>query len=141
MAEQVYPEPTTGALVVNKDGKILLVKSFKWYDKWTIPGGHIELGETMEHAAKREMKEEVGLDVEIVDFLGVQEAIFTTEFTKRKHFVFLDFVAKCENDKVKADNDEIQNFIWVDPEEALKLDLESFTKKRLELYLKKFHKI
>jgi len=34
-------------LIVNKEGKILLTKSHKWFDKYTLPGGHIEVGETM----------------------------------------------------------------------------------------------
>ena len=47
---QVYPEPTVGALIVNKEGRILLTKSHKWFDKYTLPGGHIEVGETMKEA-------------------------------------------------------------------------------------------
>jgi hypothetical protein len=47
---QVFPEPTVGALIVNKEGKILLTKSHKWFDKYTLPGGHIEVGETMKEA-------------------------------------------------------------------------------------------
>src|SRR6266516_4409321 len=86
--DQVYPEPTVGALIVNKDGKILLTKSHKWFDKFTLPGGHIEVGETMEEAVKREVKEEVGLAVEVVEFLLMQEAIFAKEFWQKKHFIF-----------------------------------------------------
>ena len=86
--QQVYPEPTVGALIVNPEGKILLAKSHKWFDKYTLPGGHIEVGETMEEAVKREVKEEVGLDVEVVEFLLMQEAIFAEEFWKKKHFIF-----------------------------------------------------
>ncbi|HEX4921650.1 MAG TPA: NUDIX domain-containing protein, partial [Candidatus Bathyarchaeia archaeon] len=75
--DQVFPEPTVGALIVNKEGKILLAKSHKWFDKYTLPGGHIEVGETMKEALKREVKEEVGLDVEVGEFLTMQEAIFS----------------------------------------------------------------
>ena len=53
-----------GALVVNSNGEILLVKSYKWGSKYTVPGGHIELGERSEVAVRREVKEEVGLEVE-----------------------------------------------------------------------------
>ena len=53
-----------GALIVNSNGEILLVKSFKWGSKYTVPGGHIELGERSEVAVRREVKEEVGLEVE-----------------------------------------------------------------------------
>ena len=77
--DQVFPEPTVGGLIVNNEGKILLAKSHKWFDKYTLPGGHIEIGETMEEALKREVKEEVGLDVEVIEFLTMQEAIFSAE--------------------------------------------------------------
>ncbi|HLD07378.1 MAG TPA: NUDIX domain-containing protein [Candidatus Nanoarchaeia archaeon] len=58
-----YPEPCVGGLVLNPEQKILLIKSEKWFGKYVLPGGHIELGETMEQALQREMREETGLDV------------------------------------------------------------------------------
>ncbi len=49
---QRYPEPTVGALIFNNEGKIFLMKSHKWKGKYVIPGGHVELGETIEKALK-----------------------------------------------------------------------------------------
>src|SRR5437867_13195521 len=89
--QQVYPEPTVGALIVNPEGKILLAKSHKWFDKYTLPGGHIEVGETMEEAVKREAKEAVGLDVEVVEFLLMLEVMFADAFSQKTHFIFFDF--------------------------------------------------
>src|SRR5207245_496719 len=100
---QVYPEPTVGALIVNKEGKILLTKSHKWFDKYTLPGGHIEVGETMKDAVIREVKEEVGLDVEVADMLLTQESIFAGEFWKKKHFIFFEFFFKSVERKVMID--------------------------------------
>src|SRR5260370_5241005 len=94
---QVYPEPTVGALIVNKQGKILLTKSHKWFDKYTLPGGHIEVGETMKVAAAREVKEEVGLDVAVAEKLLMQAAIFTEEVWQKKHFIFVDFLCKSKD--------------------------------------------
>ena len=52
-----------GALIINSNDEILLVKSHKWIEKkWTVPGGHIELGETAHDAIIREVKEETNLD-------------------------------------------------------------------------------
>ena len=133
--KQVYPEPTVGALIRNREGKLLLVTSHKWFDKLTIPGGHIELGETMEEAVKREVKEEVGLNVRVVRYLLEQEAIFTPEFWKRKHFIFFDFLCESGTDQVHVDNRELQDYHWVEPDEALGLTLESFTRRVLEKYL------
>jgi len=56
MKKQVYPEIGVGALISNKQGKILLVKSPKWFDKYTIPGGHVELGENLEVALIRDKR-------------------------------------------------------------------------------------
>jgi nucleoside triphosphatase len=137
LAEQVFPEPTVGALIVNNEGKILLARSHKWFDKYTLPGGHIEVGESMADAVRREVKEEVGLDVEVVEMLLVQEAIFAPEFYKKKHFIFIDFYCKSKDQQVKLDHDEIQDYIWVYPGAAYNLKLDSFTRKTLDRYLER----
>ena len=134
---QVYHEPTVGALIVNEQGKILLTKSHKWFDKYTLPGGHIEVGETMKEAVAREVKEEVGLDVEVAEMLLMQEAIFAVEFWKRKHFIFLDFLCKSKDQQVKLDGRELQEYVWEYPGAAFRLNLDSFTKKTLEMYLQR----
>ena len=134
---QVYPEPTVGALIVNKEGKIFLAKSHKWFDKYTLPGGHIEVGETMKEAAAREVKEEVGLDVEVAEFLLMQEAIFADEFWKKKHFIFFDFLCRSRDQQVKLDGRELQEYVWEYPGAAVKLELDSFTRRTLEKYLQR----
>ena len=134
---KVYPEPTVGALIVNKDGRILLTKSHKWFDKYTLPGGHIEVGETMKEAVIREVKEEVGLDVEVAEMLLMQEAIFAEEFWKRKHFIFFDFLCKSRDQQVKLDGRELQEYVWEYPGAAFRLELDSFTRKTLENYLQR----
>ena len=135
LVKQVFPEPTVGALIVNNEGKILLVKSHKWFDKYTLPGGHIEVGESMIDAVRREVKEEVGLDVEVVEMLLIQEAVFAPEFYKKKHFVFIDFYCKSKDQQVKLDQDEIQDFVWVFPGAAYNLKLDSFTRKTIDSFL------
>ncbi len=132
---QVYPEPTVGGLIVNEEGKVLLARSHKWFGKLTLPGGHIEVGETLRDALRREVKEEVGLDVEVEHLLTVQEAIFTEEFWKRKHFIFFDFLCRAKGQQVKLDLDELQDYVWAFPGQALNMDLDSFTRKTVEEYL------
>ncbi len=117
--EKKYPEPAAGAVIINNEGKILLTRTYKWKDKFTIPGGHIEIGETIEEALKREVKEEVGIDIEIVRILLVHDAIFSKNFHEPKHFIFLDYLCKAKTTKVKIDNKEIQEFEWVEPKKAL----------------------
>lgn len=122
-------------MIVNEDGQILLAKSHKWFDRYTLPGGHIEIGETMQEAVKREAKEEVGLDVEVGEMLLTQEAIFAPEFWKSKHFIFFDFLCTVKGQMVKLDHRELQDYLWTWPGAALNLNLDSFTEKTLAKYL------
>jgi nucleoside triphosphatase len=133
---QVYPEATVGALIVNEKGEILLVKSYKWGNKYTVPGGHIELGERSEAAIKREVKEEVGLNVQPIKLLLVQEAIFPADYVKHEHYIFMDYLCLSNSSAVKVDRQEIQDYLWVDPDRAFQLDLESFTRNLVREYVK-----
>ncbi len=135
----VFPEPVVGALIFNKEGKIFLLESHKWKGKYVIPGGHIELGESIEQALKREIKEETGLEIYDIKFICVKEFIFDKAFWKRKHFIFLNFVCKTNSTKVKLDS-EGQGYLWTTLEEALKLPTEPYTKGTIREYMKKFAK-
>ncbi len=134
-SDQRYPEPTVGALILNSKGEMLLVKSHKWGDKYTIAGGHVEVGETLAAALEREIREEVGLEISDVKFLMTQEAIFSGEFWEPRHFIFFDFVCRALGDEPQVDGREIQSFEWVDPGAALKMNLDSFTRRMVEKFL------
>lgn len=117
-------EIVVSATIENNDGKILLVKSPKWHNKWTVPGGHIEVGETALNAVKREAQEEVGLKVEPITIISSGELINSKDFYRPAHFIFFAFLCRSENsDHVKLDNEEIIDYIWVTPEQAIKMDL------------------
>lgn len=133
--EQKYPEPTVGALVFHESGKILLVRSYKWKNLLSVPGGHIELGEKAEEAIKREVKEEVGLDVIPKKLLLIQQAIYPKNFLLRRHFIFLDYLCITKTVTTQIDNREIQECMWIKPETALKLDLEEYTRNLITQYL------
>ena len=68
-----YTEPVVGPLIFNDENEILLIKSPKFNGKYIVPGGHIEIGETMEEALKREIKEETNLDIKDIEFFMIQE--------------------------------------------------------------------
>lgn len=131
MADQVFPEPTAGAFIFNQAGELLLLKSHKWPGKYVIPGGHVELGETIEQAVIREAKEETGLDVYDLQFINFQEFIHDPAFWKKRHFIFFDYVCKTDSLEVQL-NDEAQEHVWVKLDVALHLELDSYTRTSIE---------
>lgn len=127
--DQVFPEPTVGGLIQKEDGLVLLCNSHKWPGLYTVPGGHVELGETCEEALVREIKEEVGLDIKVKELLSIQQVIYPREFWKRAHFIFFDYLCTMEGNQIpKVDSNEIQDTIWVSPEDALKLNIDRYLK-------------
>lgn len=135
MGKQAFPEPTVGAIIENPKGEIFLMKSHKWKGKYVIPGGHIELGETMKEALKREVKEETGMTIYDLKFLLFTEFVYGKEFWKKRHFLFFDFAAKTKSSKVRL-NDEGQEYIWVKPKKALKLPVEPYSLDAIRKFLK-----
>ena len=129
------PRVGIGALVMSEDGEILLLKSHKWHGRHILPCGHVEFGEKMKDAVKREVKEETGLDVFDIDFLRLDELIFSEEFhDKERHFISVNFKCKTRNKKIML-NDEAESFIWVKPEDALKLNLDILTKSSIRKFI------
>ena len=136
MSEQTFPEPTCGALIFNDENKLFLMKSHKWKGKYIIPGGHVELGETLEEALKREIKEETGLDIFDIEFLFFQEFIYDNVFWKKRHFIFFDFACKTNSTEVVLDS-EGQDFVWIDLNDIGSFDIEPYTIRTIEEYKKK----
>jgi nucleoside triphosphatase len=64
---QLDPEATVGALVVNPRGEVLIVRSSKWGNKLTVPGGHIKLGEHAEERSNGRSKRRQGLTLSLLD--------------------------------------------------------------------------
>ncbi|MBI1973482.1 NUDIX domain-containing protein [Candidatus Micrarchaeota archaeon] len=131
--QQRYPEPTVGALIFNRSGQLFLMKSPKWRDRYVIPGGHIELGERMTDALKREIKEETNLTISNLRFVSFSEFIFDAAFWKKSHFIFFDFTCTGHG-KVRL-NKEGLSHVWVPIRKALSLPLEPYTRKAIKDYL------
>jgi nucleoside triphosphatase len=136
MPDQIFPEPTVGVFIFNQAGELLLLKSHKWFDKYVVPGGHVELGERLEEAAIREAKEETGLDVHGLEFICHQEFIHDPAFWKRRHFIFFDYIAQTDSLEVSL-NDEAEEHVWVRPEAALNLTLDAYTRRTVEKILER----
>ena len=136
MAKQQFPEPTVGIFIFNQQGQLLLLQSHKWPGVYVVPGGHVELGERLDETAVREAKEETGLDVYDLKFINFQEFIYDPAFWKQRHFIFFDYAAKTASTEVVLNN-EAQAYIWIEPKEALELELDAYTRTSIEAYLKK----
>jgi len=95
------------------------------------------LGETLVGALHRELKEEVGLKVEEPELLMIQEAIFSKEFYRKRHFVFFDYICRTKDPEVRVDGVEITGFRWVRPREALKMKLDAFTRRSVGAVLER----
>jgi len=83
-----------GVLVFDKD-RVLLVKREQEPGKgrWSIPGGLLELGELLKEGARRETKEETGIDVDVDDLLDVIDNIVVDEWDKVSyHYVLIDYL-------------------------------------------------
>ncbi|SCY56171.1 NUDIX domain-containing protein [Alkaliphilus peptidifermentans] len=122
-----YPEPTVGAIIFNPDNKILLCKSHKWNDKYIIPGGHIEMGESMEDALRREILEETGLEIYDINLISIKESVYNKAFHEKKHFIFIDYICKTDSYNVTL-NEEAQEYKWVDLSEVDNYELGGFVK-------------
>ena len=137
MEGQKYPEPAVGALILNPEGKLFLMRSHKWHGQYVIPGGHIELGETIEEALKREVKEETNLDIHDIEFLLFQEFIFDKSFWKKDHYIFFDYVCRTDSGDVIL-NEEAEEYVWISEGDAMKLPVEHYTRVVIDKYLEKY---
>ena len=121
------PIATVGALIHDGSGNFLMIRTHKWGNRWGIPGGKIERGETAEDALLREIREETNLEVDQVKFVMVQDCIDSPEFMRPEHFLLLNYVVRATS-KVVVLNDEAQDFKWASMDEALALDLNTPTR-------------
>jgi 8-oxo-dGTP diphosphatase len=103
------PLVAVGAVVFNKD-KVLLVRRAKppAQNRWTIPGGSVELGETLQEAAEREIWEETGLTIR------AKAPVYTFDVIERDpkgailfHYVIVDLAADYVSGELKSGDDAI----------------------------------
>jgi len=124
------PRPlcTVGALVVNPNAEVLIVRTTKWRGTWGVPGGKLDWGESLQEALLREFREEVALDLQQVRFALLQEAILDSQFHVPAHFVLVNYYAFSASTQV-VPNEEIVEWVWLPPEQALGFPLNNFTER------------
>ena len=122
-----YPDrPIVGVgAVIVKAGQVLLVK--RRYEplagRWSIPGGTLELGETLEEGVAREMREETGLEIAVGPVIEVfDRIIFDAEKRVRYHFVLVDYLCWPIGGDLQAGSD-VDEAVMVDPASLDEYDL------------------
>jgi nucleoside triphosphatase len=126
-------EPVVNALIFNSKKEVFLMKSPKWKNKWMLPGGHVNFGETIEQAVKREMKEETGLNVYDIKSTGFHDFIFNKAFKRKSHMIVFSFSCKTKSKKVKV-NHEVKEYVWIPFNKISKLKIESYVKIAIKNY-------
>ena len=115
-----FPEsPVVGVgAVIVEDGRALIIRRANepYKGQWSIPGGRVEIGESLADALRREMREETGLDVEVGPLIEVFERIHREGDRVRYHFVIVDYLCRCVGGTLCA-ADDAEDAVWVTSEE------------------------
>lgn len=128
-----------GAAII-KDGKLFITKRGKKAKnergKWEIPGRSVEFGETFKKAITREVKEEYGIEIEILELLGICDHIIADE---NQHWVSPTYICKIKKGKPRIlEPEKCDEIGWFSMKDASKLSLSIVTKYDLGLLKKKF---
>ncbi len=116
MSQSGNPIPAA-SIAVFRDDKVLLARRAK-PPLWSLPGGRIEPGETAEQAALRELREEVGVEAEIVASTGESEAVWhDKDGTVVARFRIQAFAARWRAGEPKTGPEAIE-VRWVDPDKV-----------------------
>lgn len=120
-AVPMIPVATVRLIVPRADGKVLLLRRAQtaYGDKqWSLPGGKVDYGETVEHAAAKELREETSLTCKRVHFLFYQDSLAPQPGGMH----CINFYFECAIDGEVSLNPESDEFAWVGPEDLTQYD-------------------
>jgi 8-oxo-dGTP diphosphatase len=122
-----YPDrPVVGVGgVIIRDGRALLIRrgSPPLEGQWSIPGGTLELGETIAEGVRRELREETGLEVHVLDLVEVFDRIFPDGAGRPQyHFVIIDYLCESAEGTPRAGSD-VTDVAWTGEDELARFDL------------------
>jgi mutator protein MutT len=104
-----HPIVSVGGVVIHHN-RVLLVRRGRepMKGEWSIPGGALELGETLQDAVRRELKEETGLDVEPTRILLVLDRILKYRRRVKYHYVIVDFACQLKGGRLAPASDVLE---------------------------------
>lgn len=112
-----------GAVLVER-GRVLLIRRGKppLLGRWSLPGGTVEAGETLEQALRREMREETALEVSVGPLLTVFDRIEREAGALVYHYVIVDYLCRRASGEARAGSDALE-VAWAAPEELPRYEL------------------
>ena len=122
MTLRLVPELAVSAAIF-RNGKVLVVQRAHppAQGLWTLPGGRVEVGETLVDAVIREISEETALTIHVIGLAGYREIILPEAVgTRGRHFVILPFAARWLSGEI-ALNDELAQGRWMAVDEVRNL--------------------
>lgn len=130
--------PAANVIVINADQRILMIKRSD-NDNWAVPGGALDLGESLPETAVREVREETGIECEVTGLVGI--------FTDPKHLIHF-----TSNDEVRQEfsvvftarplsgeptpSSETTEVRWIERDSVSSLPMDRSMRLRIEQYLK-----
>ncbi len=122
-----YPNrPLVGVgVVVIKNGRVLLIRRGKppRAGAWSLPGGRQRLGETVREAARRELREETGVEAAVTDLLDVVDSITRDDGGAISyHYTLVDFLAEWRAGEARAGGDAAEA-VWAGVEDLAPFEL------------------
>ena len=128
-----------GAVIENEEDRILLVRHVPerggfWQGKWICPGGRVQLGETIEEAVLREVREETQLEITLISLLPPFERIVKSRGRTELHVVYIDYLAKLASGEFRPGSD-VGEGVWVSRDEIPNIwdELHEDTQRLLEI--------
>lgn len=131
LSKRAWPIATVGGLVFAPDDTAFFVRTAKWNGTWGVPGGKIDYGEPSIDAFVREIREETGLEILDPEFVLVQDAIEEPEFFRPRHFLLLNYRARCLTKEFRLNHESLEGG-WFGLQEALSLRLNRPTRNLVE---------
>lgn len=123
-SSKLIREFSSGGIIFKDKNQVLLIQNSSIKNKkityWGFPKGHINPGEKSPDAAKREVREETGIEVEIIDKIGDSKYVYTRDGVKIFKVVII-FLMKYMSGDPAPQEGEILDVRWFAPEEALKI--------------------